>query len=127
MPRAAQTDQGGHVVRATWLIVLALASYAVTPAGAEEGTVTFHDPSCGFFVLKLPGEEGYGLYQWQSGPTPTPGQVMEGDLIAGEHIEVTNKTAGGTNRLVHWANAPTPEVLVGNMPFQCTSRWNRMR
>jgi hypothetical protein len=115
-------------VRARTLIaIVGLAVGAATTVQAEEGTVTFHDPSCGFFILKLPGEEGYGLFEWLSGPTPAVGQVMDGDIIASEEIDVTNKTAGGTNRVTHWANAPKEETLVRSLPTKCASKWKRRR
>jgi hypothetical protein len=103
---------------------LELAAGAAT-ARAEEGTVTHLDPSCGFFVVKFAGDAGYGLFESRSGPPPAVGHVLEGDLVEGKEIEVVNKTAGATNRLIHWANAATPVALIRNYPFQCTSRWQR--
>ena len=52
------------------------------PAHAVEGTVTWHDPTCGYFVLTLPGaqEEKFGLFSWKSGPDPKMDQVWEGDI-----------------------------------------------
>lgn len=107
------------------IILLIVVGLTATAVYAEEGTVTYYDPSCGFFVLKLPGEEGYGLFEWRAGPKPELGHVLEGDLVKGEEIDVVNKTLGATNRLIHWANAPAPQTLIRNFPFQCTSRWQR--
>jgi hypothetical protein len=105
------------------LMSVVLVAGSAATARAPEGEVVYHDPSCGYFIVKLPGDEGYGLFESRSGPAPAVGDVIEGDIVTGEQIDVVNKTTGATNRLIHWANAAASRTLIRNFPFQCTSRW----
>ena len=79
-------------------LLVAASIFALCPAApADEGTVTWHDPSCGFFVLTLPGdqEEKFGLFSWKSGADPRVEQVWEGDLVKGEEIGVAKEVLTG--------------------------------
>src|SRR5262245_20374701 len=95
------------------------------PAHALEGTVTWHDPTCGYFVLTLPGdqEEKFGLFSWKSGADPKMEQVWDGDIVNGEDIDLVNKASGEKMAAIHWANAKEQAQLVRNSPVQCASRW----
>jgi hypothetical protein len=90
------------------LLALAASLAAAAPAYAAEGTVTWHDPTCGYFVLSLPEHdrpERFGLYSWKSGDDPSMDQVWQGDIIEGEEIEITNSQTGRKMAAIHWANA----------------------
>jgi hypothetical protein len=111
------------------LLALSVATLLGAQAHAAEGTVTWHDPSCGFFVLTLPeGQpERFGLFSWKSGPDPKLEQVWEGDIVDGEDIEISNKATGEKMATLHWANAKEQAPLVRNTPVQCASKWKRRR
>ncbi len=110
-------------------LVLALSLVTCAPAHALEGKVTWHDPTCGYFVLSLPGdqEEKFGLYSWKSGADPKVEQVWEGDIVTGEEIDIVNKENGEKMAVIHWANAKEQAQLVRNSPVQCASRWKKKR
>ena len=111
-------------------LLIAASLFALCPAAhADEGTVTWHDPSCGFFVLTLPGEqeEKFGLFSWKSGADPKAEQVWEGDLVKGEEIDIANKANGEKMAVIHWANAKTQAQLVRNTPVQCASKWKKRK
>lgn len=112
-----------------WLLALALPlALTAQPARAAQGTVTWHDPTCGFFVLSLPEgpPERFGLYSWKSGPDPHMDQVWEGDIVDGEDIEILNQ-AGEKMAVLHWANAKDQAQLVRNTPVQCASKWKKRK
>ena len=111
------------------LLAVALSLALCPSAQAVEGTVTWHDPSCGFFVLTLPGdqEEKFGLYSWKSGADPKPDQVWEGDIVTGEDVDIVNKDNGEKMAAIHWANAKSQAQLVRNTPVQCASKWKKRR
>ena len=111
------------------LLALALPlALAAQPTRAAQGTVTWHDPSCGFFVLSLPEgpPERFGLYSWKSGVDPKMEQLWEGDIVAGEDIEIVNQ-AGEKMAVLHWANAKEQAQLVRNTPVQCASKWKKKK
>ena len=110
-----------------WLAALGLALAAGSQARAAEGTVTWNDPTCGFFVLSLPEgtAERFGMYSWKSGADPKLDAVWEGDIVEGEDIELTNKASGEKMAVIHWANAKEQAQLVRNAPVQCASKWKR--
>ena len=111
------------------LFIAALTLALCRPAHAVEGTVTWQDPSCGFFVLTLPGdqEEKFGLYSWKSGPDPKMEQVWEGDILGGEEMDIVNKANGDKMAVIHWANAKEQAQLVRNTPVQCASKWKKRK
>ena len=111
------------------LLAAALTCVLCPPAHADEGTVTWHDPSCGFFALTLPGdqEEKFGLFSWKSGADPKPDQVWEGDLVKGEDVDLVNKANGEKMAAIHWANAKSLAQLVRNTPVQCASKWKKKK
>lgn len=111
------------------LFALSLALAAGSQARAAEGTVTWSDPTCGFFVLTLPEgtPERFGLFSWKSGADPKLDAVWEGDIVDGEDIELTNKTSGAKMAVIHWANAKEQAQLVRNAPVQCASKWKRKK
>jgi hypothetical protein len=117
-------------MRFKFALFAALFGAALCPAAhAVQGTVTWNDASCGFFVLSLPGEqeEKFGLYSWKSGADPKVDQVWDGDLIAGEEIDITNSANGEKMAVIHWANAKEQAQLVRNTPVQCASKWKKRR
>ncbi|HTT39861.1 MAG TPA: hypothetical protein VMH32_19615 [Burkholderiales bacterium] len=111
------------------LLVLALALAAGSEARAAEGTVTWSDPSCGYFVLTLPEgtPERFGLFSWKSGADPKVDAVWDGNIVDGEDVELTNKASGETMAAIHWASAKEQAQLVRNSPVQCASRWKRKK
>jgi hypothetical protein len=114
----------------TYRLLAAAALAALgTSAHAVQGTVTWHDPTCGFFVMTLPGEqaEKFGLYSWKSGADPAEQQVWEGDIVAGEDIEIVNASSGAKMAAIHWANAKEQAQLVRNTPVQCASKWKKRK
>jgi hypothetical protein len=105
-------------------------AFALCPsAHAVQGTVSWHDPTCGFFVLTLPGdqEEKFGLFSWKSGADPRVDQVWDGDLVQGEDVDITNQATGEKMAAIHWANAKEQAQLVRNTPVQCASKWKKSK
>ncbi len=121
--------QGGKLL----LISMALATMALANtkvAFAAEGRVTWTDPSCGFFVVKLPEgdpKQAYGLFSWKANPGPEVGDMVEGDLNDAEQPDIVNKRTGATHAVIHWANAGKQEQLVRNTPVQCASKWSKRK
>jgi hypothetical protein len=111
------------------LFAAALSLAVCAPAHALEGTVTWHDPTCGYFVLTLPGdqEEKFGLFSWRSGADPKMEDVWDGDIVAGEDLDIVNKANGEKMTVIHWANAKTLAQLVRNTPVQCASKWKKKK
>jgi len=112
------------------LALVALAAAAGARA-AQQGPVTWTDPSCGYFIMQLPeGDpaEAFGLYSSKTKPMPNVGDTLEGeDIVSSYEVEVTNVASGQKHELLHWANAKAPEMLIRNAPVQCASRWKRKR
>ncbi|HZP91641.1 MAG TPA: hypothetical protein VFB20_01995 [Burkholderiales bacterium] len=109
-------------------VVLAVAGAGA--AAAEQGTVTWIDPSCGYFVVRLPEgnpAEAFGLFSWKTHPGPKIGDVIEGDILSTYEVEVMNRTAGVKHALLHWANGKSQEQLTRNTPVQCASKWARKK
>lgn len=110
--------------------LVALAASAGTEA-AQQGPVTWTDPSCGYFIIQLPEgnpSEAFGLYSSKTKPMPNVGDTLEGeDIVSTYEVEVTDVASGRKLELLHWANAKSPEMLIRNAPVQCASRWKRRR
>jgi hypothetical protein len=99
-------------------------------AAAGEGQVSWTDPSCGYFVVKLPGDnpaEAYGLFSVKVLPLPAVGDVVEGEIETGQEPTLTNRTKNVSHDTIHWANAGEQAQLVRNMPVQCAGRWKKKR
>jgi hypothetical protein len=99
-------------------------------AFAEEGEVTWVDPTCGYFVVKLPegnAAEAFGLFSLRVNPLPDVGDMLEGDLIESAELVITNNTKGIQHDAIHWANARSQDMLVRNTPVQYASKWKRRR
>ena len=97
---------------------------------AEKGEVTWVDPTCGYFVVKLPEgnpAEAFGLFSLKANPLPEIGDMLEGDLIDAAELQIANNTRGIQHDAIHWANARSQEMLVRNTPVQCASKWKRRR
>lgn len=108
---------------------MALALFA-TPAMAEEGVVTWADPTCGYFAVKLPTDdpaEAYGLFSVKANPVPSEGDVLEGELLAAQEPRIENRTKNVAHETIHWASARSQEQLVRNSPVQCASRWKKKK
>jgi hypothetical protein len=111
-------------------LALALCCAAAAPVSAGQGTVTWYDSSCGYFVMSLPDEgqsEKFGLYSWRAGADPALEQIWEGDIVKGEDLEIANVASGNKMTIIHWANAKEQAQLVRNAPVQCASRWKKRR
>lgn len=105
------------------LLALALAGAASGGALGAEGTVTWFDPTCRYFILQLPeGSEGFGLYEWKEGPEPKEGMVIAGDILGGPELKVTDNTSGQELTVVHWGDAKKQDVLVRHSPGWCKSK-----
>ena len=105
------------------LLALVLTAGLSGQSGAEEGTVTWYDSTCRFFVAQLP--EGYGLYELKSGPEPKVGDVVEGSILGGPELNASNKTADQAVVLVHWGDAKSADVLIRNAPGWCKGKRKR--
>lgn len=93
---------------------------------AAEGTVTWFDPTCRYFIVQLPeGSEGFGLYEWKEGPEPKEGVVVAGELLGGPELKVTDKASGQELAVVHWGDAKKQDVLVRHSPDWCKSKRKR--
>jgi hypothetical protein len=96
---------------------------AAAPALAAEATITWYDPTCRYFVAQLPeGSEGFGLYEWKEGPEPKVNDVIDGDILGGPELKLTNKASGETLSVVHWGDAKKAETLVKYSPGWCKSK-----
>lgn len=110
--------------------VAALAALAVAGAAqsAERGAVTWFDPSCGYFIIRLPEgnpAEAFGLFSSKTKPIPKVGDVLEGNIVSAYEVEATDVNTGQKHPLLHWANARSPEMLIRNTPVQCAARWKK--
>ncbi|MGH8632182.1 MAG: hypothetical protein ACREU7_15650 [Burkholderiales bacterium] len=113
------------------VVAVAALTAAVGAGAAQQGQVTWTDPSCGYFIIQLPegnSAEAFGLYSSKTKPMPNVGDTLEGDdIISAYEVEATDVGSGQKHALLHWANAKTPEMLIRNAPVQCASRWKRKR
>jgi hypothetical protein len=99
-------------------------------AAAAEGEVSWSDPTCGYFVVKLPegdAAQAYGLFSVKGLPLPEVGDVLEGDIVAAQEPTLANRTRNVSHDVIHWANAREQVMLVRNTPVQCASRWKKRR
>ena len=100
------------------------------PVGlAADVEVTWMDPTCGYFVVKLPEgtqEESFGLFSARGLPLPTVGDHVQGDMT---EIETTllNLRTDEHHSVIHWADAKLHEQLVRNTPAQCASKWKNRK
>jgi hypothetical protein len=96
---------------------------ATAPTFAAQATVTWYDPTCRYFVAQLPeGSEGFGLFEWKEGPEPKVDDVIDGDVLGGPELKVTNKASGETLSVVHWGDAKKAETLIKHSPDWCKSK-----
>jgi len=102
------------------LLCLMLAMIGV-PALAADAKAVWVDPSCRCFIADLGGE--FGFFTWRSGAPPSDGDVMEGNLTGEGLVELTNKTAGGSNTVIVMALSPTAHSLIHSSPADCKRRW----
>ena len=97
---------------------------------AADVEVTWLDPTCGYFVVKLPDSdqpEKFGLFSARALPLPTVGDLVQGDMTEAE-TTLLNLRTDEHHTVIHWADAITSEQLVRNTPSQCGSKWkNRKR
>ncbi len=96
---------------------------------AADVEVTWLDPTCGYFVVKLPEgtqEEAFGLFSARALPLPKVGDFLQGDM---SEIETTLLNLRNDNRhiVIHWADAKRHEQLVRNTPVQCASKWKNRK
>ncbi len=97
---------------------------------ALEGTVTWSDPTCGYFALTLPGDnpkEAFGLFSVKAPPVPDVGDVLSGDIVSAQEPDLHNETRGVAHATIHWASAARQDMLVRNTPVQCASRWKKRK
>jgi hypothetical protein len=110
---------------------LVLMSLLDAESRAQEGPVTWSDPTCGFFVVQLPpGDpaDAFGLYSWKVHPGPQVGDVVEGEnMAAAKELVLVNQRSGDKHVVIHWANAKAAEMLIRNTPVQCASKWKKKK
>ena len=92
---------------------------------AADVEVTWLDPTCGYFVVKLPEgtqKEAFGLFSVRALPLPKEGDILQGNMT---EIETTllNLRNDSRHNVIHWADAKLHEQLVRNTPVQCASKW----
>ena len=108
-----------------------LMSLLGTESRAQEGPVTWSDPTCGFFVVQLPAgdpADAFGLYSWKVHPGPQVGDVVQGDnIVAARELELVKQRSGDKHVVIHWANAKAAEMLIRNTPVQCASKWKKKK
>ena len=113
------------------LLVLGLAAVFAAQARADEATVTWTDPSCGYFVAQLSAvdpADAFGLFSWKANPGPQLGDTIKGDnFVAGQDVTATNGRNGDNYTLIHWANAKAADMLIRNTPVQCKSKWKKKK
>ena len=96
---------------------------------AADVEVTWLDPTCGYFVVKLPEGsqvEAFGLFSARALPLPKVGDFLQGDM---SEIETTLLNLRNDKRhiVVHWADAKRHEQLVRNTPVQCARKWKNRK
>lgn len=101
----------------------------VQPALAADVEVTWLDPTCGYFVVKLPEgtqEEAFALFSARALPLPKVGDFLQGDMT---EVETTllNLRNDKRHTVIHWADAKLHEQLVRNTPVQCASKWKNRK
>lgn len=97
----------------------------MTHSLAADVEVTWMDPTCGFFVVKLPEDgrkEAFGLFSARGLPLPKVGDDVQGDLSVFE-TTLLNLRTDETHTVIHWADAKLQEQLVRNTPVQCAAKW----
>jgi hypothetical protein len=117
----------GRECRVAAALVLVACSFE---AAADEGEVSWSDPTCGYFVVRLPEgnpAEAYGLFSVKGLPLPNVGDVLEGDIVSAQEPTLNNRTKNVSHDVIHWANAREQVMLVRNTPVQCASRWKKKR
>jgi hypothetical protein len=99
---------------------------AAAPVFAAQATIIWYDPTCRYFVAQLPeGSEGFGLFEWKEGPEPKVEDIIDGDVLGGPELKLTNKASGETLSVVHWGDAKKAETLVRHSPDWCKSKRKR--
>ena len=111
------------------LMTAAVICFKISTSHAADVEVTWLDPTCGFFVVKLPEgsqEEAFGLFSARALPQPTIGDFLKGDMT---EIETTllNLRTDERHTVIHWADAKLHEQLVRNTPVQCASKWKNRK
>jgi hypothetical protein len=113
------------------MAALLLVAGSFSAAAAEgEGEVSWSDPTCGYFVIKLPTDDpsqAYGLFSVKGLPLPAVGDVLAGDIVTAQEPTLTNRTKDVKHDVIHWASAKEQVMLVRNTPVQCASRWKKKR
>jgi hypothetical protein len=113
-------------MRLSTVLVAAGLAAAAAPALAAEAKIAWYDPTCRYFVAQLPeGSEGWGLYEWKDGPEPKVDDVLDGDVLGGPELTLTNKGSGEAVSVVHWGDAKKMETLVKYSPDWCKSKRKR--
>lgn len=110
--------------------VLAVLCPLFSPAHAAEGAVIWVDPTCGYFVLRLPEgdpRDAYGLFSVKTPPVPKLDDVLSGEIETAQEPALENRTAQTSHNVIHWANAKEVTMLVRNTPVQCASRWKKKK
>ena len=108
-----------------WLYAGVLSCLLPTTVCAAEGVVSWADPTCGYFVLKLPDgdpKDTYGLFSVKAPPVPKLDDVIEGDVETAQEPTLQNRTSGASHDVIHWANAREVNMLVRNSRVQGASR-----
>ncbi len=111
-----------RLVTITFATVLLL---QLPSAMAADVPVTWLDPTCGYFAVKLPESpepEKFGLFSARTLPLPNVGDELRGNMTEIE-TQLENLSSGEIHNVIHWADAKSLEQLVRNTPVQCASKW----
>jgi hypothetical protein len=110
--------------------ITALHCFLLPAAQAGEGLVSWADPTCGYFILKLPDgdpKDAFGLFSVKAPPVPKVDDVIAGEVETAQEPTLENRTASVSHNVIHWANARELAMLVRNTPVQCASRWKKKK
>lgn len=83
----------------------------------RQGELIWRDPSCYFFVLKT--DDGYGLYEFLGGPSPTVGNKFGGQLEGFGTRRIDNLTEGKPTMVYSEVYETSAKSLLRKIPKQC--------
>ena len=102
------------------LFFLLCALLATPLAHAGESKVIWYDVSCRYMLAEMP--DGFGLFEWRTGPEPKAEDFIVGDISGGPEVEATLKSTNEKVTLIHWGDAPKMETLLRAAPRGCLNK-----
>ena len=91
-----------------------------TKEPSKESKVMWYDKSCRYMLVEMP--DGFGLFEWRSGPEPSADDSLVGDISSGPEVETALKSTGEKVTLIHWGDAKKTESLLRAAPRGCLNR-----